>query len=389
MAVAALRLIPEQAPVAVEGRPFTAGLWLGWLAGLFVLALVSAGCARDSASDPADSDRRQAETPTEAEPSDEVSSTRLPDEPAGHESDDERIASSRADSPQPAWESEDLAGMYNWDPEGGFHNAEWSGTLAVEHPCVYLKLKSRNGAAIAPGEALRSFVRLPEPLTRYDASTDRLWVGGNGPMTTGDEVVLVGSEGWQQHWNQPGEDTNAFEIVRDPHDRYSDRAVCIAHVSFWAAAINPVGVVPASAPKTSELPGLGLFPWDPDFPQLLDGYSKGVLRIEPPCVYIEDDRVEPLVRYLVSLPRPLVRYDADAGVLWFHEHGPFTTGDRVLWADALPSGSEVDFVDAGCSLEDTYGVEFIWPCPSPSESAECVYRRAASAAAEPLWMGDD
>jgi hypothetical protein len=299
--------------------------------------------------------------------------------------DNERTASSRTDSPQPAWQSEDLAGMYDWDPEGGFHNSAWYGTLSVEHPCVYIELKSRDGIAETGGEALRSYVRLPGPLTRYDASTGQLWVGGSGPMTTGDEVALVGSEGWQQDWNQPGEATNAFEFVRDPRDLDSDRAVCFAHVSLYAASVSPAGSPHTGTPKTGELSGLGLYDWDAALPQTLEGVTVGaVLVIEPPCVYLEhaylekraeDQAVEAPFRFLLSMPRPLVRYDSDTGSLWFGEHGPFTTGDKVLYAGHdEPVGGWGDFIEAGCYADEELRVTSLDLCDSPSKyAASCAY----------------
>lgn len=77
-------------------------------------------------------------------------------------------------------------GMYDWDPEGGFHNAMWSGTLVIDGPCVYLDVSHQDGTPVQ-GEPLRSFVRLPGPLTRHDAATGELWVGDHGPMSSGEE----------------------------------------------------------------------------------------------------------------------------------------------------------------------------------------------------------
>jgi len=68
-----------------------------------------------------------------------------------------------------------------WDPEGHFPNTVWSGTLVLDGPCAYLDVSHQDGAPVFGGEPLRSFVRLPEPLTRHDSATDETWVGENGP----------------------------------------------------------------------------------------------------------------------------------------------------------------------------------------------------------------
>lgn len=127
--------------------------------------------------------------------------------------------------------------MYGWDPEGGFPNAVWQGTLTVDGPCVYLDVSHRDGRPVRDGVTLLSFVRLPGLLTRFDAAAGELWVGEQGPMSTGDDVVLVGSEGWRQSWNQPGEDSHVFESVWSTQEGRST-PVCAAHVSFYAASIR-------------------------------------------------------------------------------------------------------------------------------------------------------
>ena len=67
--------------------------------------------------------------------------------------------------------------MYGWDPEGGFHDAAWRGTLVVDAPCVYLDVsESDSDVPKQQGALLRSFLRLPELKTRYDPSTDAVWV---------------------------------------------------------------------------------------------------------------------------------------------------------------------------------------------------------------------
>ena len=233
----------------------------------------------------------------------------------------------------------DPADMYLWDPEGGFHNAVLSGTLVVEHPCVYVDVASTTSETqVVQGGPVRSIVRLPEPLTRYDFATGELWVGDYGPMSDGDEVVVVGSEGWQEEWQgwdpTPRVDGMRFFANRSFEEVFNDvRAECLAHLSFWAASMRPDGADAAGVPLAADLPGLGLFAWDIDLPHVDVGYSDGFLVIDPPCVYIQwtaptpQDTAES--RYHVYLPRPNVRYDAESNALWYETQEPFHDGDKV------------------------------------------------------------
>ena len=280
------------------------------------------------------------------------------------------------------------AGMYEWDPGGGFHDSVWSGDLVVEHPCIYLDVENtgssgHDGAVPAShDELIRSYVRLPEPLTRYDLSTGQIWVGDYGPMSTGDDVVLVGSAGWQQRWHQPGEHTHDFEWSMHTGTN-SYIPVCTAHRSFWAASMMPSGTELQNIPHRTELLGLGLFPWDPTLVTPDEGLEGGLLIIEPPCVYYVrltraiapwDEHIAEPVRFFLHLARPLVRFDADDGMLWYGRHGPFTTGDRVImggWelSDTNPADS---FLEAGCSAEGQFWGIHMEPCDSPSKAAFCA-----------------
>ena len=181
----------------------------------------------------------------------------------------------------------ELSGTYPWDPQGGFPNAVWSGRLEIDGPCAYLQVTHQDGTPLSEDRPLRGFVRLPEPLTRYDAHTDEVWVGDSGPMSSGDPVVLVGSEGFQTRWHQPGEDITAFEYVwSDEARRYLP--VCSAHVSFWATSMSPLdGTDPPTALGTEQSAHLaGLFSWDPEVGHRDHG-GHGILTVEPPCLYIQ------------------------------------------------------------------------------------------------------
>jgi hypothetical protein len=289
--------------------------------------------------------------------------------------------------PEVMWESSAPAGMYGWDPEGGFHNAVWSGTLVLEHPCVYLDIAQRDRTApVTRDVPLRSYLRLPQPLTRYNVATGEVWVGEHGPMSTGDEVVVVGSEGWQTDWTLEGEDTVVFEFVWSEPLRPDSRTVpiCAADVSFWAAAMSPAGEGPADRPPAAELSGLVLHPWDPLMPHHDADTDLGFLVIEEPCTYFERqaatvDETE-RSRFFLHLRRPLVRFDTETSSMSYGDYGPLHTGDRVIMAGGHPTKTaHLDtFLDAGCSADGEFGEREYWgvlmePCDSPSKYAWCAY----------------
>ena len=223
----------------------------------------------------------------------------------------------------------------------------------------------------------------PEPLTRFGAATGKLWVGGDGPMSTGDEVVLVGSEGWPGDGSTDDDGLHVFSS----NTRTSITDItepCRAHTSYWAASMRPAGDGPAGGPPLTELPGLGLYAWDPEVPHHDGGADLGFLVIEGPCVYFE--REAPTVdetersRFFLHLPRPLVRFDPEKSLLWYGDYGPLATGDKVIMAGGNPTITEhLDkFLEAGCSADGEFGEREYWgvlmePCDSPSKYAWCAY----------------
>ena len=67
------------------------------------------------------------------------------------------------------------------------------GTLALEPPCAYLLVAPPSGAdATTPPE--RHLLHLPRLGAQYDTETGELWVFGNGPFVTGDQVGAIGGE---------------------------------------------------------------------------------------------------------------------------------------------------------------------------------------------------
>lgn len=245
--------------------------------------------------------------------------------------------------------------MYGWHPEGGFHNAMWSGTLVIDAPCVHLDVSRQDGriARTLNGDPLLAFVRLPEPLTRYDPGTDAVWVGVHGPMSTGDAVALSGSEGWQIEWNV-NEDDGTYDFERV----LQSEPGCPAHVSFYAASMILLASGDHEAAVESDDRELlaGLFPWDTE--QLShDVGENAVLTIEPPCVYAEAEG-----RYFVRLPRPLVRFDPETNSIWYKTRGPFTSGDEVtLQGGPQRSAQGSEFHEGGCSARGDWHATWISP----------------------------
>ena len=260
-------------------------------------------------------------------------------------------------------------GLYGWNPEGGFHNAVWRGTLVVDAPCVYLDVSGQEGAVPTPeDDPLRSFVRLPEPLTRYDPDTNAVWVGDHGPMSSGDEVVITGSEGWQIEWS-----VNEEDGMHDFAFSWEREYGCPAHVSFWAASMSPPApedVEPFdNLAQTAWL--AGLLPWDTEQASTDIGADM-VLVLEPPCVFVvplpvwdaRETGSQITHRYFLRLPRPLVRYDPDSNSLWVGNHGPMTTGDTVSLNDnASKSDYGSEFYEGGCSARGTIRSGWLMPLP--------------------------
>ena len=293
-----------------------------------VVAVLTAGCAADAATT-----QILAEAP---DPS-ETPSTAVAPDPS--ETPSTAVAESEATV---------LAGMYEWSPEGGFPNAVWSGQLVLDGPCVYLQVAQQNRSPIPASESLRSFVRLPEPLTRYNAETGGVRVGDDASVSNGDAVVLIGSEGWQTQWHQPGEDTTVFEHEW-PAGANRSIPVCTAHVSFWVSAMRPLTSTSVQAEMDAiETSGLaGLLAWDPQMAGT-DNLGYGTLTVDPPCLYVqplgEDSR-----RFL-RLPRAQVRLDTETDSIFVGTSGPLSTGDEVMYHDgsSRPMEPDQESYEDGC-----------------------------------------
>ncbi len=257
-----------------------------------------------------------------------------------------------------------LEGMYGWTPAGGFPDAAWQGTLVVEPPCVFIDLSAAAAAATTTTtttsesrvvDSARVFLRLPEPLTRYEYESGNIWVGDHGPMLSGDLVEVIGSAG------RPI-DKNADSAK--PHDFVPSAAWgrgCHANGSFWTTSLRPLPQNQGELLDVGELLA-GLFSYHVGMAHPDIGIDM-VLLIEPPCVFVvpisvwesRDENSSIQHRYFLRLPRPLVRFDAASNSLWVGDDGPMTTGDYVELNDTFQrseNGSEL--YEKGCFARGRY-----------------------------------
>ena len=279
----------------------------------------------------------------------------------------------------PSTEPRQLTNMFDWDPVGGYHDASLSGILEIvpactyiidelfigcvaiesdpetEPRCVYVNSTEDTEASLAPdGTPIRTLVRLPRLLVRYDPDTGELWVGNHGPITSGDHVTVNGSAGW---------------VAGDAPREEPFEGRCAAHGSFWAASMRPIGSEPAIVDAGSEQspPLAGMFPWDPKQDVAWYGLD-GTLAIETPCVYIDRIGDSPSwlpgragsdpTRLLLRLAKPLVRLDEDTGELWVGSDGPFVHGDKV-WLEGGPNAipgrdAALQVYEGGCSAHEVF-----------------------------------
>ena len=89
-----------------------------------------------------------------------------------------------------------FAGMWYYDEEVSFHQAEVEGILLIKEQCVYV---IRDFGWLFPSipleelpDPVRVFVELPRDQTRYDPDTKSIWVHDDGPMVSGDRVEIGG-----------------------------------------------------------------------------------------------------------------------------------------------------------------------------------------------------
>lgn len=217
-----------------------------------------------------------------------------------------------------------FAGMWDFNEEIPFHNAEIEGILLIEDPCVYV---IDDYAWLLPGtlpedlpEPIRIFVNLPRQHTRYDTGTKSIWINNDGPMANGDRVELVGG----------GINPNLPDVCSAAVDRvFNVKNMAFKPCRIWFPSDHwsQRGCHPS---VTDPLAGL----WGPG--ASMDALAEGLLLIEWPCVYViydymdwpPEERPEPDVS-LIYLPRGPTRYDPDTESIWVHDEGPMVSGDRV------------------------------------------------------------
>ena len=171
----------ERERTAVSWRKSAAGV-------LLCVGALSAGCAPDSGND----------APTVMSPPPTTGADGAAPRDDSRPSDPTAVtAPASSAGPEGAATAEaSLVGLWPYDPEEGYSDEEVLGVLGIEEPCVYL-YGTLNGERTytADGTLERSLLRLPAGFTRYDPATNEIWVHGDGPMTTGDEVIIGGSGG--------------------------------------------------------------------------------------------------------------------------------------------------------------------------------------------------
>ena len=217
-----------------------------------------------------------------------------------------------------------FAGMWDFNEEIPFHDAEVEGILLIEGPCVYV---IDDYAWLLPGtfpeelpEPTRIFVNMPRQHTLYDTSTESIWINDNGPMTNGDRVELVGG----------GINPSLPDVCSADVDRvFNVKSMAFKPCEIWFPTDHwsHSGCHPS---VTDSLAGL----WGPG--TSMDAFLEGLLLIEWPCVYVIDDymdwpydeRPEPDISF-INLPRGPTRYDPDTESIWVHDEGPMVSGDRV------------------------------------------------------------
>ncbi len=266
-------------------------------------------------------------------------------------------------------------GTYEWDPVDSLPNAVWSGTLEIYKSCIYINVsrqldepQNQEWYETPVDEPLRSFIRFPAALTRFNAITGELWVGGQGPMRNGDEVTIIGSEGWQQHWTSDDQTFAWSRILGRSEGPPRTVEPCIANASFYAIYMQPADVTTNSMLNLSRSHRLaGLRPWDttvvsPDYGMDV------ILVLEPPCVFgiplpNTSELGTRVDRVAISLPRPPIRLSADNNLLWYADREPMTTGDLVSVGagTTLSSVWELELREAGCSADKLLSSNWITP----------------------------
>ena len=232
-----------------------------------------------------------------------------------------------------------------WPYDGAVAGAESSGILDIQEPCVYILVPFEGDILrTAEGEPVRSFLKLPKSLTRFNPTTDQIWVGDNGPMTSGDYVVMGGSGSYV--------DEESFERTYESE--------CVAHGSIVAGSMRRFAkdlqrVYPRERKIEAKRLLKGLWPYDPK-----QDYSTveifGTLVIEEPCVYIEpilDGQTQHTVegepvRSFVRLPDTRTFYNSTTDKIWTSGTTPINNGGPVLIHGTMSEATNPQTYEGTC-----------------------------------------
>ena len=180
------------------------------------------------------------------------------------------------------------AALYLSDSDAVAMDALAFGILVIEPPCVYINRLDAAGQTMRmpDGKLYRSFVYLPSAAVRFDADTGNIWVGDEGPMTTGDEVTLGGGgRGGSYGW---------LTVEGDC------RANGIWHANSMTLGLDHMLPFGWNDPATEPGELTNMFDWDPAG-GFHDSSMSGILKIGPACAHVTD---ELFVRCVAAAPSP-------------------------------------------------------------------------------------
>lgn len=187
-----------------------------------------------------------------------------------------------------------LLSASSYHPESVSESAPYRvGVLAVEEPCVYVELavgnvsqsplevRSTTNGNTSPtplqarhttrGNSLRTFLRFPKSVTRYNKTTQQIWVDDAGPMTSGDAVILNGDIYSHRDW--------ATGVLDE---------VCVANAIMFVRSMQPWPVLPKRTDSNIQIEDADLIDPEDDLERYLQGdWIVGILVVDLPCVYVE------------------------------------------------------------------------------------------------------
>ena len=233
-----------------------------------------------------------------------------------------------------------------WPYDGEIAGAQLYGILDIQEPCVYiLSQLEEDILRTTEGKPVRSFLQLPESLTRFNPATSQIWVGDSGPMTSGDYVTIGGAGSY-------GDEVS----LEETYD-----GMCVAHGSIVAGSMrpwfrDPRELYPQQRKVEARTLLKGQWPYDPK-----QDYATveifGTLVLEEPCVYIEptlDGQTqhtmegEP-VRSFVRLPDTRTFYNSTTNKIWTSETTPINNGDPILIHGTISEATDRQTYEGVCS----------------------------------------